>query len=77
MMKDNVLYQDNQCAMEIKKNGKNSCTGSLRHISIRYLFVKDRVDKGEVSIQYSATEYMLADFLQDGYKEKCFMHSGE
>ena len=40
--KDKVLFQDNMSAMKMEKNGRNSCTGNSRHISIRYFFVKDR-----------------------------------
>ena len=37
----NVIYQDNQSAMCMEINGRNSCTGNSRHIDIRYFFVKD------------------------------------
>ena len=37
-------------AIKMKKNGRNSCTGNSRHISIRYLFVEYRVDKDEFGI---------------------------
>ena len=60
-VKSNVM-QDNQSAMLIEKNGRNSCTGNSRHIDIRYYFVKDRVDKGELNIIYCPTMEMLADF---------------
>ena len=57
------LYQDNQSAIKMEKNGRNSCTGNSRHIKIRYFFVKDLVDKGEVEIVYCPTEQMLADYF--------------
>ena len=41
----NEVYQDNQSAMKMKINGRNSCIGNSRHIDIRYFFTKDRVDK--------------------------------
>ena len=59
----NVIYQDNQSAIRIEKNGRNSCTGNSRHIHIRYMFTKDRVDKGEFEIEYCPTESMLADYF--------------
>lgn len=61
-LKSNVVYQDNQSAIKMEKNGRNSCTGNSRHIHIRYFFVKDRIDKGEVKIEYCPTLQMLADF---------------
>ena len=47
----------------MENNGRNSCTGNSRHINIRYFFVKDRVDKGELVIQYCPTLDMLADYF--------------
>ena len=61
VLKSNVLYQDNQSAIKMEKNGRNSCTGNSRHVHIKYFFVKDRVDKGEVTIEYCPTHIMLAD----------------
>ena len=62
-IENNVLFQDNQGAMLMEKNGRNSCTGNSRHISIRYFFIKDRVDKGEVKVEYCPTYLMIADFF--------------
>ena len=44
------LYQDNKIIIKMDNNGRNSCTGNSRHISIRYFFVKDIVDKEDFSI---------------------------
>ena len=62
-IKDNVLYQDNQSTILMLKNGRNSCTGNSRHINIRYFFVKDRVDKKELRVEYCPALIMLADFF--------------
>ena len=56
----------------MEKNGRNSCTGNSRHIDIRYFFVKDRVDKEEVRIEYCNTEIMLADYFTKPLKGKLF-----
>jgi hypothetical protein len=57
------VYQDNQSAMLLEKNGKASSSRRTRHINIRYFFVTDRVAKGEVIIKYCPTKEMLADFF--------------
>jgi hypothetical protein len=57
------VYRDNQSAMLLEKNGEASSGRRTRHINIRYLFVTDRVAKGEVIIKYCPTKEMLADFL--------------
>jgi hypothetical protein len=71
-IKHNIVYQDNQSAIRMAKNGRNSCTGNSRHIDIRYFFVKDRVDKGEFEIQYCPTYMMLADFFTKSLQGKAF-----
>ena len=35
-VKKKVLYQDNQSAIKMETNGRNSCTGNSRHIDIRF-----------------------------------------
>ena len=62
-IKDNVLYQDNQSTILMLKNGRNSCTGNSRHINIRYFFVKDRIDKKELRVEYCPSLIMLADYF--------------
>ena len=44
------------------KNGRNSCTGNSRHVNVRYFFVKDRIDKGELKVVFCPTHIMLADY---------------
>ena len=58
---DSVLYQDNQSAMLLERNGRGSSSKRTRHINIRYFFIKDRIASGEVKLEYCPTETMLAD----------------
>ena len=60
-IKDNTLFEDNQSEIRMLKNGRNSCMVNSRHINIRYFFVQDRVDKGEIKVEYYPTKLMLAD----------------
>ena len=59
---ENKLYQDNQSAIKMEKNGRNLCAGNSRHVK-RNFFVKDRVKKREVKIESYPTELMLVDML--------------
>ena len=61
-MGSNIIFQDNKSAILLARNGRNICTGNSRHVAVRYFFVKDRVDKGEVRVEYLPTGLMLADF---------------
>jgi hypothetical protein len=60
---DSIVYQDNQSAILLEKNGRASSSKRTRHIDIRYFFVTDRVAAGEVAIQYCPTGDMVADFF--------------
>jgi hypothetical protein len=62
-VRDNVVYQDNQSAILLEKNGTASSGKRTRHINVRYFFVKDRVDNDELRIEYCPTEEMLADIF--------------
>ena len=59
----NILFQDNQSEIRMLKNGRNSCTGNSRHIDVRYFWVKDRINKGELTVEYCPTHLMLADYF--------------
>lgn len=60
---ENIVYQDNQSAMEIETNGKQSCGQKSRHIKSRYFFIKDRIEQNKIKVEYCPTEKMLADFF--------------
>ena len=62
-VKRNVLYQDNQSAILLEKNGKKSAGKRSRALNIRYFFITDQVEKGNVVIDYCATEDMIGDFM--------------
>jgi hypothetical protein len=44
-------------------NKGHSTAERTRHIAIRFYFVKDRVDSGEIVIEYLPTGQMIADIL--------------
>ena len=57
-----VVYQDNMSTMAMVKSGKPT-SDRTRHIHVRYFFVKDRVESGEIEIRHMDTDNMTADFL--------------
>ena len=73
-VKENRYYQDNQSAMRMEKNGRQSAGPRSRHIDIRYFFIKDRIQQGEINLIYCPTGEMVADFfskpLQGGLFKK-------
>ena len=67
-----VLYQDNEGAIKMEKNGISSCKGNSRHIYTRYFFVKDCVNNEEFSIEYCNTSAMLANFFTKPFQGSLF-----
>ena len=59
----NIIFQDNTSAMKLEMNGKASSTKRTRHYNIRLFYVKNLVERGEVSIRYCPTEDMIADYM--------------
>jgi hypothetical protein len=60
---DSVLYQDNLSAMFLEKNGRASSSKRTRHMNLRYFFIKDHIDNGDIVLEHCPTEEMLADFF--------------
>jgi hypothetical protein len=56
------IMQDNMSTIRLLKNGFNSADRT-RHIHIRHFFVKEKIDNGEVSVEYEPTESMVADMM--------------
>jgi hypothetical protein len=57
---ENILYQDNQSAILLEKNGKASSSKRTKHINIRYFFVTDRISNKELSVEWCPTKQMIA-----------------
>jgi len=64
-------------AIKMENKRRNSCTGNLRHISIRYFFVKDRVEQKEFRIEYCSTNDMIADYFTKPLQGKQFLRFRE
>ena len=69
---ESVIYQDNQSALLLEKNGRASSSKRTRHINIRYYFVTDKIKNKEVSLEYCPTESMIADFFTKPLQGKLF-----
>ena len=59
---DNIIYQDNQSTMLLKKNGRQSSGKKTRHFEIRYYFIHDHIKRGNVRVEYCPTDLMVGDF---------------
>ena len=61
-IKDNVLFQDNKSSMLLETNGKASSGKRTKHINIRYFFITDRINQGELSVVWCPTGDMIGDY---------------
>ena len=60
---ENIIFQDNMGAILLEKNGKSSRVKRTKHINIQYFFVTDRINKGEVTVDWCTTYDMTGDFF--------------
>ena len=70
-MEPALVMQDNMSTLHLIKNGRTS-SDRTRHIDVRYFFVKDRVEQGEIECRYQPTGSMLADILTKPLQGKAF-----
>ena len=71
-LNESNIFQDNQSAISLFKTGKSQSSTRTRHIAIRFYFVKDRVDKGEIRVEYLSSENMVADIFTKPLQGKKF-----
>ena len=59
----NIIYQDNQSAILLERNGRGSSSKRTKHINMRFFFVTDRIVKRDVKVEWCPTGSMTGDFL--------------
>ncbi|CAJ1952107.1 unnamed protein product [Cylindrotheca closterium] len=59
----NILYQDNMSYILLEKNGRSSAGKRSRALNIRYFFVTDQVEKGNLTIEHMPTDDMWGDYM--------------
>ena len=70
---DNIVYQDNKSTMLLANNGRASAGKRSRHLDIRYFFVTDYANKGDINIKFCPTDAMTADFMSKSLHGKKFL----
>ena len=59
----NILYQDNKSAILLEEKGRKSCGKRNCALNVRYFFVTDQVEKGNMEIKHCPSENMIGDFF--------------
>jgi hypothetical protein len=71
----NILYQDNKSAILLETNGKRSSGPKTRAMNIRYFFITNQIEQGNIAVEYCPTDEMTGDFFTkpvQGYKFRKF-----
>jgi len=58
----NILYQDNKSVILLEQNGRKSARKHSQALNVRYFFLTDQVEKGNLSIKYCPTDEMWGNF---------------
>ena len=64
------LYHDNKLAVLYSNNNRSS--SKSKHIDIKFLVMKERMQSGQISIEHIGTNSMIADPLIKGLPPKVF-----
>jgi hypothetical protein len=66
------LMQDNMSTIALIRRGQPGAIGS-RHMNIRYFWLKEKIDNGEVIVSHLPTEKMIANILTKPVQGRQFM----
>ncbi len=58
-----LIYQDNKSVILLEVNGRMSSIKQTKHITVKYFFVKDKVEREEVKIKHKPLAEMWVDML--------------
>ncbi len=72
-LQGSIIYQDNQSTMKLEANGKASSSKRTRHFNIKYFYITDLIQRGEVQVQYCPTEEMVSDYMTKPLQGEKFM----
>jgi len=62
-VRENILYQDNKSTILLLNNGKASSGKPTRAINIRYFFLHDQQQKGNLEVRCCPAGEMVGDFM--------------
>ena len=72
-VRSTIMYQNNQSAILLKKNGRASSSKRSKHLNIRYCLITDQIKKGDLHIEYCPTDNMVANFFTKPLQGKKFL----
>ncbi len=67
-----IVYQNNKGVLAVCKRGQNG-NSRTKHIALRYHFIRDLVERGEIILKYCPTKMMVADILTKPLQGQLFI----
>jgi len=71
-IKHKVLYQDNKSTILPLENGKSSSTKHTRALNIRYFYLADQIEKGNIEAHCCPADKMVAGYHSKPLQGKPF-----
>jgi hypothetical protein len=71
VMHEAILYQDNTSTIHLAMQGRSN-SNRMRHVAIRYYFVKDRIESKEIMVKHVSTSDMVADYFTKPLQKSLF-----
>ena len=71
-VKHTTLFQDNKSTILLLENGKSSSTKYTHALNIRYFYLTDQIEKGNIKVHYCPTNKMVAYYHSKPLQSKPF-----
>lgn len=66
-----IYYEDNQSTIRVVEDERD--VGRLKHIDVKFRFVRELIQRGQVAVQYVPSANQLADVMTKGLPSKAFL----
>ena len=61
-VQENILHQDNKSTILLAENGRSSAGKRTRALNIRFFFIHDQINQGNLRVVYCPTRDMRGDY---------------
>ena len=61
--KSNIIFQDNQSAIKLMKNGRESSGECTCHFEIRFFYATGMIGHRDRTVEYHLTNKMIIDYM--------------
>ena len=69
-----IVCQNNESAVLLKTNERSSAEKRLKHLNVKYFYIEDQVNQGEIQVKYCSTDKMKEDCQTKLKQESAFHH---